>query len=422
MSNETHPTTPNAPSDRSRTVTASRGLFFSAKQKDKAEYAQRAERASYSVNRLFVHRLMHVPGTLIGEPTLPPVQGLRKKVTDWNYWWQAHLLDAFVDAGQRAAGSGRDSAAKWVIDQSHRLLRGIRVHNFGTYVNAYYDDMAWLVLAAQRLNALSHQVNGTGSAPAQEVGRTLYPQLRKAVTEDLGGGAFWSKAEDFKNLPASGPIAIALARAGEHEAAGRLVEWFRSNLWSPEKGYLDGIKLVLQRDGSREHALQEAAFPYNQGVAIGAHLETPGSDLRHVEDVIRLVLERFAVPHMEGDTEFRVLDTRGSGDGGLFAGILARYLANAAQDARVDPKLRSAVREAVIATGELLWAGRREYDPDLPLNEPGIDVTEIRGESVVLFSPDATRHSAETLGTGAKVELSSQIQAWTILEAAHRLT
>lgn len=401
--------------------TGGRTESYSSARHDRAEKALRAERASFSVHRLFVHRVSGIPGTLIGESSLPPEKGFAKRLTGWNYWWQAQLLDAFVDAGERYVADGRVSEAERVLDQSHRLLRGIRIHNFGTYVNSFYDDMAWLTLAAGRLNELSHAVRGHGSDPAQEVGRALYPQLRAAVTEETGGGAFWSKAEDFKNLPASGPIAIALARAGDQDRAAELTRWFRERLWSPESGYIDGIKLELQRNGSRKETREERAFSYNQGVAIGAHLETAGGDVKHVEDVIRLVNEKFTNTHAEEGTEFRVLDTRGSGDGGLFAGILARYLARAASDARVEPKARHLARDLVVATAELLWAGRREFDPDLPLNEPGVDVNEIRGESVVLFSPDATRHSSETLGSGARVELSTQIQAWTILEAAYRL-
>ncbi|OAX58532.1 hypothetical protein A5N15_07915 [Rothia kristinae] len=32
----------------------------------------------------------------------------------------------------------------------------------------------------------------------------------------------------------------------------------------------------------------------------------------------------------------------------------------------------------------------REFDPDLPLNEDGVDVTEVRGTPVAVFSPDAS--------------------------------
>ena len=59
--------------------------------------------------------------------------------------------------------------------------------------------------------------------------------------------------------------------------------------------------------------------------------------------------------------------------------------------------MREQARDFVIATAELLWDGRREFDPDLPMNELGIDPTEIRGEAVALFSPDVTRHISEVL-------------------------
>lgn len=389
---------------------------------EKAQSAQRAELASYSVTKLFVHRLLGVPGTLIGETSMPPTKNVKDKLTRWNYWWQAHLLDAMVDAGFRDLHAQRESDAKRWLDNAHRLLRGIRWHNAGTYANSYYDDMAWLTLACQRLNALSQEVTGHGSAQAQEAGRDLYPRLRAALTEDLGGGAFWNTAADFKNVPATAPIALALARAGAPEESTGLLGWLREHLFDVERGYLDGIRLALQRDGSRTAITEEALHSYNQGTVLGALLETPGADLEHAEELIRLIGERFTTEVEAEGITVRILDTRGGGDGGLFAGILARYLAEAAQDTRLAPRSRATARELVVATAEMLWAGRREFDPDLPLNEPGVDVTEIRGRAVALFSPDAARHSSQTLGAGTRVELSSQVQAWTILEAAYRLS
>ena len=68
-----------------------------------------------------------------------------------------------------------------------------------------------------------------------------------------------------------------------------------------------------------------------------------------------------------------------------------------------------------------MWDGRREFDPDLPMNELGIDPTEIRGEAVALFSPDVTRHISEVLKPAQPVDLSTQLQAWMVLEAAARV-
>ncbi|MCP3425802.1 hypothetical protein NBM05_07225 [Rothia sp. AR01] len=373
------------------------------------------------MTRLYVHRLLGVPGTLIARSCVPPREGLAARATRWNYWWQAHLLEAMVDAGERELALGRpDEAALW-LDRGGRLLRGIRWHNLGSYTNSYYDDMAWLTLAAQRLNALSRRATGRGSAIAQEAGRALYPRLARALTPELGGGAFWNTAEDYKNVPSTAPIAMALARAGRHEDAAPLLSWLRENLFDEERGYLDGIRLVPARSGERVPQVDRSVHSYNQGTVLAAHLEHPAGDLRHAEQIVAAAARNLAVDVEVEGTTVRVLDTRGSGDGGLFAGILARHLAAAAQDERLAAETRATARDLVLATAEMLWSGRREYDPDLPLNEIGVDVTEIRNSAVAVFSPDAARHCSDVLGAGVGAELSSQVQAWTILEAAWRL-
>lgn len=117
----------------------------------------------------------------------------------------------------------------------------------------------------------------------------------------------------------------------------------------------------------------------------------------------------------------KILKTHGSGDGGLFTGILARYLAQVALSEAVTESVRERAGALVVQSAEILWDGRREFDPDLPLNERGIDVREIRGEPLVLFSTDITQHASDTLPAGAPVELSSQLQGWMMQEAAARV-
>lgn len=413
---------PGRRSDRHRAARSTDGRRSAAgPQGVLAERAARAELAAHSVEHLFLHPLLGVPGTLIGETTAPPTKGLRKKLTGWNYWWQAHLLDAIVDAGQREHASSRTEEADGRVAEGERLLRGIKWHNAGIWQNSYYDDMAWLTLAAGRLNALSTAVRGRGSALAQEAGRALYPTLAEAVTEDLGGGAYWSTAQDFKNVPATAPIALAFSRAGRDAEAAPLRAWLRDHLFDPQQGYLDGLHVVLERDATVRTSLDTACWSYNQGTALAATLAGTDPDLAHAAQLVEIVARTQTQTVEAEGTEVRVLITDGHGDAGLFAGILGRYLAEAALDARLPEHVRETAAELVLATAEMLWAGRREFDPDLPLNEPGIDVTEIRGQAVALFSPDATRHASRTLGVGVRAELSSQVMAWTFLEAAWRL-
>lgn len=388
----------------------------------RAERAHCAMMAACSVRKLFLHRLLGIPGTLIGEASAPASKRLTDKLTRWNYWWQAQLLDVFIDAAEREQTSGHDLEARHWLERGEQLLRGIRWHNFGTYRNRYYDDMAWLTLAACRLNDLSRSLTGRGSLPAQEVGQALYPQLDLAQSDELGGGCFWNKDENFKNTPANGPIALAWARAGRHETARELLSWLRAHLWDEQRGYLDGITLLPQDDGPRKPQIDDAEFSYNQGSVLGALLSTDGADLAHAEQIIAVIQERFTQQvELEGRT-FTVLRTHGTGDAGLFTGILARYLALAAEDHRLAPPSRATARELILSTADLLWDGHRAFDPELPLNEPGVDVREIRGQAVAVFSTDPGLPASKTLGAGARIELSGQVQAWTILEAAYRLS
>ncbi|OAX58533.1 hypothetical protein A5N15_07920 [Rothia kristinae] len=197
-----------------------------------------------------------------------------------------------------------------------------------------------------------------GQRPGPRRRPTLYPQLRRAITAETGGGAFWSKKLDFKNTPATAPIALALAHAGQAQTSQRLLDWLRERLFAEGQGYWDGIKLVAQQDGTVEHRVERNLYSYNQGTVLGALLETPGADLEHAEELIGLIAEKMTTSLEVEGTPVRILNTRGSGDAGLFAGILARYLTQAARDTRLASTARATARDLVLATAELLWAGR----------------------------------------------------------------
>ena len=66
----------------------------------------------------------------------------------WHYWWQAHLLDCLVDAQLRDPQPDRETRIK-------RQIRSHRLRNNGSWVNNYYDDMAWLALALERAGRLA---------------------------------------------------------------------------------------------------------------------------------------------------------------------------------------------------------------------------------------------------------------------------
>lgn len=351
----------------------------------------RAAVAERSVVPLFGRRLSGLPFTHLAGITRP---ASRRPTGPWHYWWQAHYLDAIVDAALRLLRAGDVEGARQRAARADRLLATVRLRNLGRFTNHYYDDMAWLALAVGRLTLL-HEALGRATPRRRlhvaEVALTR--QLRSAVTADLGGGVFWNTARDFKNVPATAPVALHLARLGRTQQAHRLVDWLYARLLGDAGLFLDGIRVA---DGV-ERVVPDV-WTYNQGTVLGA-LVTLGDagSLCRAADLVHAVAEGLTGPAPQ------VLRTHGDGDGGLFTGILVRYLALAAGEPRLAAETRRLAAGMVTQTADAFWAGRAPR----PVR---------RAEDVVVFSADPC--TAAPSDPTKRVELSTQLQAWMTLEAA----
>ena len=156
--------------------------------------------------------------------------------------------------------------------------------------------------------------------------------------------------------------------------------------------------------------MENSIYTYNQGPVLGALLELGGEEnLSRAATVIRAVDKHLTVPApgvapgSSPDTRTSILRCDGTGDGGLFTGILCRYLALAALDARLPEGARTTAAELVNATAEAFWAGRRT-------------------QGGPIFSIHAAEPASVSYPAGAAVELSTQLQAWMALEAAATLS
>ncbi|HJQ44845.1 MAG TPA: glycoside hydrolase family 76 protein, partial [Amycolatopsis sp.] len=280
-------------------------------------YRDRAAAAENAIVTRHLRRVWGVPGTVLGRSGWPPTPEERVH-WHWNYWWQAHLLDCLIDAQHRDPDPAR-------APRIERFIGSIRLRNFGSWTNDYYDDMAWLGLALQRAG--------------RDV-EVLLGQLRGAWTPDAGGGIWWRKGDRFKNAPSNGPAAILHARAGETQRARELVEWMDATLVDPTTGLVwDGMRV-----DSGE--VVQVTYTYCQGVFLGACLEL--SELDIAARTVRAVAAHCAPGG--------VLMGQGGGDGGLFAGILARYLAVAARRLPTGPEA-GAARDLVLGSARACWDG-----------------------------------------------------------------
>src|SRR5436190_1180849 len=241
-------------------------------------WSARAAVAEQAVVTRHLRRVWAMPRTRLGVSGWPAAASGRLH-RNWNYWWQAHLLDCLVDAQLRHPTPVR-------AGQLQRLVRGVQLRNFGVWTNDYYDDIAWLGLALLRASG------ATGLVVTPALAR-ITAQLREGWTDHGGGGIWWRRKDDFKNVPANGPASILLAR------------WSRAG----------------------------------------------GEWAARAERTVNAVAEHVA--------EHGVLPGRGAGDGGLFAGILARYLALAAIRLPLLGVLGGEVAAGLVRTSaEAAWHNR----------------------------------------------------------------
>jgi predicted alpha-1,6-mannanase (GH76 family) len=365
------------------------------------------ERAMYA--RHF-RRLWGQPGTMlavVGWPSSPN----QRSFGHWHYWWQAHVLDCLVDAQLRFPDARRRLAIR-------RLINGIHRRNFGAWLNDYYDDVAWLGLAL--LRAEQHVGIRRPDAISQ-----IATRLRNGWTDHGGGGIWWRRRErfldDYKNVPANGPAAILLARLPDRpgmfegdrtdrQRARSTVDWIDEYLVDEATGLVyDGLH--VRRDGEVRE-VETAIYTYGQGVFLGACVELATRDsvagggtwARRAVRTIEAVARHVTVPAEDGP----VLRGQGGGDGGLFGGILARYLTLAATALpTLGTEYTGSARLAanlVYSSAEAAWRNRT-IAPGGPL-----------------FGPEWTKPAVVPGRTNRpERDLSVQAGAWMLLEAAAAL-
>ncbi|UXA18519.1 glycoside hydrolase family 76 protein [Mycobacterium sp. SMC-4] len=358
-------------------------------------WANRAASAEAAITRRHLRRVWGLPGTQLGVVAWPAT-GRYRRFGTWHYWWQAHLLDNLVDAQLRDPNPER---LKTIV----RQIRGHRIRNVGRWVNDYYDDMAWLALALER----SARLLGVHRDKALE---TLADQFVRSWVPEDGGGIPWRKQDQFFNAPANGPAAIFLARHGDRlRRAQQMADWIDETLIDPD------TKLVF--DGIKGGSLVRAQYTYCQGVVLGLETELAvrTSDERHRTRVHRLVAA--VAEHMAPDG---VIRGAGGGDGGLFNGILARYLALVATElpstGADDDQARQTARSLVTTSARAAWDNRQTVD-GMPLFGAFWDrLAEVPTASALAArSVDGAVNSSEI----PERDLSVQLSGWMLMEAAH---
>lgn len=236
-----------------------------------------------------------------------------------NYWWKAHAVDAMMDGYER---TGSEAYAV----KAEKLVKGIIKRN-GSLYNEFYDDMEWLALAALRLYDATH------NETVKNYVLKLWEDIQTAWWEDELGGMAWKKDQrESRNACSNGPAALLAARLyerfGRHEDlewAERIFAWQKEHLVDPVSGLVyDGLTMD---DHGVIDVNRNWVFTYNQGTYLGAAVELYKitGDNRYLEEAEKTAAAAMNYHILE---ETGILKEEGIGDGGLFKGILIRYLTN----------------------------------------------------------------------------------------------
>src|SRR5947209_13821683 len=367
-------------------------------------WVNRAASSEAAVTKRHLRRLWGLPGTQLGVVAWPAT-GRDRRFGTWHYWWQAHLLDCLVDAQQRDPQPERRS-------RINRQVRTHRLRNNFHWTNDYYDDMAWLALALERAARIAG-VERSRALPK------LADQFVNAWVPEDGGGIPWRKQDQFFNAPANGPAGIFLARYDDRlKRAEQMGDWIDRTLIDPE------THLVF--DGIKAGSLVRAQYTYCQGVVLGLETELAartGAEVRarHAARVHRLVA---AVSEQMAPSG--VLRGTGGGDGGLFAGITARYLALVATalpgDSADDAMARDAARTIVLSSAKSAWDYRQTVN-GLPLFGAFWDRdAEVPPEKAEAGKEAEFVEGAVNASEVAERDLSVQLSGWMLMEAACNVT
>ncbi len=263
---------------------------------------------------------------------------------NYNYWWQAHGLDVLSDGYQRTGQAAYQA-------RMQQLQAGTKAQNHDTYLNEYYDDMQWQALACLRAFELTRDPAYKATAAL------LWADIQTGWNEQQGGGIAWRKTQlGYKNTPANAPAAILAARFYllDHRPddlawAQKIYAWETKALVDPATGLVwDGVN--SKGDGQTN---KEQRFTYNQGVYLGAGLALYRAtrQRRYLDDATRTADYALQDPQLAPGG---ILRDEGGRDGGLFKGILVRYLALLATEPAVSAASRARYVAFLRANGESL--------------------------------------------------------------------
>ncbi|GHO87511.1 glycoside hydrolase family 76 protein [Dictyobacter formicarum] len=269
-----------------------------------------------------------------------------------DFWKEAISWDIVMDAYQRTNSATYRQMIDDVYDgfmaRNSDMSTACNTSNSFTLSNNYNDDIGWWAKASIRAYEI------TGESRYENCAKRLFDSIYAYWdTSTYGGGIWWTRTNPTqKNVATNAPAAITAAKLAVDlpdnsylSKAEAIYSWVKSTLTNGSGTVYDDY------DSGTLHTWQ---FTYNYGTFIGAadalyHDTNTSSYLTDAENA--------ANTSMTAVTQNGILQDEGTGDGGGFKGIYARYVAELATTYHQSQYLSFLQKNATVA-----WSNRRSPD------------------------------------------------------------
>lgn len=265
---------------------------------------------------------------------------------NYNYWWMAHAVDAYVDAYIRTGSRIYQSRAIQIRQGMYTAYDAGRQDLW----NSYFDDMEWMNLACIR----AYENLGAGNDQWLAEAKQLFDWIWEGWNYDNGseGGIRWNSGSGTgKNSCSNAPAIVGAAKlyqiTGEQEYLDKAImiyEWMLTH-----SRFEDGfIKDAPDNDN------RGWVFSYNQGTWVGGLLELYRitGEQKYYDVAVDLMDKSLFGKWFSPDG---IMRESGDGDGGLFKGIYIRYITNWVLSGYLDPERQYRYAQYLVENARSLY-------------------------------------------------------------------
>lgn len=268
--------------------------------------------------------------------------------TGYNYWWNAHAMDALVDAYNRTKSP--------VFTQRMTMLKNGVFAKCASgasnkWWNTFYDDMEWMGLATFRA------YEATGDVTWKTAAIDLWNMIKGGWTTVNGGGIMWaSGSPDSKNSCSNAPAMILAAKLYKLTGQQTYLDWAKKiQVWMADSVVDANTGLVWDGVGNHNYG---TCHTYNQGTYMGGCVELYNitKEQKYLDAAIKIA--DYVMNPASVEKKFSlggILTGEGTGDGGLFKGIYMRYLEQLIRYKILDAERQEKYIRYFIANGKSVW-------------------------------------------------------------------